>query len=266
LAALISVVGGAQGLETDVERMDCERLGGIFLGKGHGNGSFSVSSSLQYKGGRGEGVGVGVMGLGGVEGMGVGGGESPSKKSLSSWFRMPGSARKTKSVTSYTPSKEREGGGWGVGGGSLADVGGEVDCREFVRLLPLHNPDGSVKSDLNIAIIVPGLIVMGSPAAHGVGRGRGEGGRDWVGDVANALRGMCGNRYLVVNTNVGSSSYDSSWFGRQVVRLPIADHSPPTMRDIFSFLSFVEASAGLGLVSIIMMIYYIIILVWDRYP
>ncbi len=177
LAELISVVGGAQGLETDAERMDCERLGGIFSGKGHGNGSFSVSSSLQYKGGRGEGVGVGVMGLGGVEGMGVGGGETPSKKSLSSWFRMPGSARKTKSVSSYTPSKakEREGGGWGVLGGSLADVGGEVDCREFVRLLPVHNPDGSLKSDLNIAIIVPGLIVMGSPAAHGVGRGRGRG-------------------------------------------------------------------------------------------
>jgi len=52
-----------------------------------------------------------------------------------------------------------------------------------------------------------------------------------------------------VNTNVGSSSYDSSWFGRKVVRLPIADHSPPSMRDIFSFLSFVEASAGLGQVS-----------------
>ena len=71
------------------------------------------------------------------------------------------------------------------------------------------------------------LLPPPPPSPH-VGGGGGGGGKAWVGDVAGVLRGMCGDRYMVVNVNVGASEYESAWFGRHVVcssaSLPASTH------------------------------------------
>jgi hypothetical protein len=51
-------------------------------------------------------------------------------------------------------------------------------------------------------------------------------------------------RYTVVNTNIGSGDYDPAWFGRNVVRVPIPDHEPPSLRCIRNFIAYVDTMAS----------------------
>jgi len=205
---------------------------------------FSVSSSLQYNKGGGKGVAVTVGGLGGVEGMGVGKSRftSPGRSTLSSWFRRPDSQSKKSTLSSpgsargdagveSAASPHVLGGGESGGGGGVSSHGrwgnGPGDraksCRQIVRQHAITSRDGTHKVSLNMSIVAPGILVMGAPGAEeGASGGGAEGARrrDWVGDVARAVREVAGSGFVVVNTNVGSgggADYDAAWFSRKVL-------------------------------------------------
>lgn len=211
-------------------------------------GEFSVSSSLQYHGedrSGGQSARAPPGSLGGVEGMGGGSeGVEPKRGTFRSWFmNSPPSSRSRSLVTTHASGGSGNESSYQTSVG-LGRVGrgteGPGGLRQIAKQHPIASRHGCGQVWLNMSVIVPGLVVMGPPAQGSEGNSL----NDSPADLARGLTQVCPQGFLVVNTNVGGVGYDSVWFSRKVVRLPVADHAPPTLRDMRNFIALALSATG----------------------